>query len=44
MPAYQLEDHKPHCHPSVWIAPGAHVIGQAELGAHCSVWFNAVIR
>jgi carbonic anhydrase/acetyltransferase-like protein (isoleucine patch superfamily) len=44
MPAYELEDHRPQCHPSVWIAPGAHVLGQAELGARCSVWFNAVIR
>lgn len=44
MPAYELEAHRPQCHPSVWIAPGAHVLGQAELGARCSVWFNAVIR
>ena len=44
MPTYQLEDQLPQCHPSVWIAPGAHVIGQAALGAQCSVWFNAVIR
>lgn len=44
MPTYQLEDQLPQCHPSVWIAPGAHVIGRAALGAQCSVWFNAVIR
>lgn len=28
----------------VFIAPGAHVIGDVEIGAGSSVWFNAVIR
>lgn len=28
----------------VWIAPGAHVIGDVTLGNKFSVWFNAVIR
>lgn len=28
----------------VYIAPGAQVLGQVELGNHVSVWFNAVIR
>ncbi|SFM73109.1 gamma carbonic anhydrase family protein [Shimia aestuarii] len=28
----------------VWIAPGAHVIGDVTLGNKSSVWFNAVIR
>lgn len=28
----------------VFIAPGAHVFGQVELGNQVSVWFNAVIR
>jgi len=44
MPVYQLEEHKPQYHPSVWIAPGAQVIGRVELGAQCNIWFNAVIR
>lgn len=28
----------------VWIAPGAHIIGDVRLGEKVSVWFNAVIR
>lgn len=34
----------PEIHPSVRIAPGAHVLGDATLGPHCSIWYNAVIR
>jgi carbonic anhydrase/acetyltransferase-like protein (isoleucine patch superfamily) len=30
--------------PSVFIARGAVVLGDVELGPHVSVWFNAVIR
>ncbi len=30
--------------PSVFIAPGAHVIGDVVIGRGSSVWFNAVIR
>ena len=44
MPIYQYEDFKPQCHASVWIAPGAHVIGRAEMGPQCNIWFNAVVR
>jgi len=29
---------------SCWIAPGAHVIGDARLGREVSIWFGAVIR
>lgn len=29
---------------NVFIAPGAYVIGDVEIGAESSVWFNAVIR
>ncbi len=28
----------------MFIAEGAHVIGDVEIGKDCSVWFNAVIR
>lgn len=31
-------------HPTVRVAPGAYVLGDATLGPHCSVWYNAVIR
>jgi carbonic anhydrase/acetyltransferase-like protein (isoleucine patch superfamily) len=29
---------------SCWVAPGAHVIGRVSLGAHCGIWFGAVLR
>ncbi|WP_394220277.1 gamma carbonic anhydrase family protein [Alteromonas gracilis] len=41
---YSLGAKVPHIHDSVFIAPGAHVIGNTELKAGASVWFNAVIR
>ncbi len=28
----------------VYVAPNATIVGQAKLGARCSVWFGAVIR
>ncbi len=31
-------------HESVWIAPGAQLYGEVEIGEHSSVWSNAVIR
>jgi carbonic anhydrase/acetyltransferase-like protein (isoleucine patch superfamily) len=34
----------PKIHPSVYLAAGAHVIGDVEIGEDSSVWFNAVIR
>lgn len=30
--------------PSVYIAPGAHCIGDVTIGKDSSVWFNAVVR
>lgn len=48
MPIYKLDNPTrplvPTIDPSVWVAPGAHVIGQVHLSTACSVWFNAVIR
>lgn len=41
---YQLSDKKPDVSEGVYIAPGAHVIGDVRLGENVSVWFNAVIR
>jgi len=29
---------------SCFIAPNATLVGDLQMGAHCSVWFNAVIR
>lgn len=34
----------PHIHKSVFLAPGAKIIGEVEIGEHSSVWFNTVIR
>ena len=34
----------PKLHPSVYIGPGAVVIGDVEIGEESSVWCNAVIR
>ena len=35
---------RPKIHPSVFIAEGAQIIGDVEIGAGSSVWFNTVIR
>jgi carbonic anhydrase/acetyltransferase-like protein (isoleucine patch superfamily) len=34
----------PRIHPTVFIAHGAHIIGDVEIGKDSSVWFNTVIR
>jgi len=34
----------PQCHESVFIAPGAQVMGDVEIGEGSSVWYNAVLR
>lgn len=34
----------PRIDPSVFIAPGARIIGDVEIGETSSVWFNVVIR
>lgn len=35
---------KPKLGPGVYIAKGAHVLGDVKLGAHASVWYGAVLR
>ena len=34
----------PKLHPSVFVAPGAHLIGDVVIGRGSSVWFTAVLR
>jgi len=34
----------PRIHPSVFVAEGARICGDVEIGRGASVWFNAVIR
>jgi carbonic anhydrase/acetyltransferase-like protein (isoleucine patch superfamily) len=41
---WRLSEHQPRVNPSVFIAPGAHVIGDVEIGEDSSLWFNAVLR
>lgn len=41
---YSLDNVSPTLDEEVYIAPGAHVVGEVSLKAHASVWFNAVIR
>ncbi len=35
---------RPRLGEGVFIAPGAHVIGDVEIGDHSSIWFNTVVR
>jgi carbonic anhydrase/acetyltransferase-like protein (isoleucine patch superfamily) len=39
-----FEGKSPRIHPSVFIASGARIIGDVEIGEGSSVWFNVVIR
>jgi carbonic anhydrase/acetyltransferase-like protein (isoleucine patch superfamily) len=41
---YELKGTRPRLGPSVFVAPGAHVIGDVVLGEAASVWFGAVLR
>jgi carbonic anhydrase/acetyltransferase-like protein (isoleucine patch superfamily) len=34
----------PKLHSSVFVAPGAKIIGDVEIGANSSVWYNCVVR
>ncbi len=44
MSIYTLGAKVPVIAKDVWIAPGAHVLGDVVLGAGASVWFGAVLR
>jgi carbonic anhydrase/acetyltransferase-like protein (isoleucine patch superfamily) len=39
-----LNGKKPKIDPSVFIAPGAHIMGDVTIGKDSSIWFNAVLR
>lgn len=41
---FPFKNKKPKIHPSVFVAPGAHVIGDVVLAKGVSVWFGAVLR
>jgi carbonic anhydrase/acetyltransferase-like protein (isoleucine patch superfamily) len=44
MPVYSYRGVAPRLADGVFLAPGASVIGDVELGSEVSVWFNAVVR
>jgi carbonic anhydrase/acetyltransferase-like protein (isoleucine patch superfamily) len=44
MTVYSYRGSRPRLGDGVFLAPGSRVIGDVELGADVSVWFNAVIR
>ena len=39
-----VEGKSPRFGKECFIAPNATVVGEVEMGDHCSVWFNAVVR
>ena len=39
-----FKNKSPKIHPSVFIAPGAHIIGDVAIGKKSSIWFTAVLR
>lgn len=41
---YAYRDKKPVVHETVFVAPGARIVGRVEIGAHSSVFYNVVIR
>jgi carbonic anhydrase/acetyltransferase-like protein (isoleucine patch superfamily) len=44
MTLHPFGSHMPDIAADVFIAPGAHVIGQVSIGAGSSIWFNCVLR
>jgi len=44
MPLHPFNGIVPKLDPTAWVAPGAQVIGDVEMGAESSVWYNVVVR
>lgn len=44
MPVLAHHGIAPHVHPTAFVADGAWLIGEVEVGELASVWFNAVLR
>jgi len=40
----RFDGHEPLIDPSAWIAPGAVVVGDVEIGPDSSIWYGAVVR
>lgn len=41
---YRYGGNEPNVASSVFVAPGAHIIGDVTIGEESTVWFNAVLR
>lgn len=44
MPLYVFQGKAPLVHHSAFVAPGAQVIGDVEIGEGSSIWYNCVLR
>lgn len=44
MTRYSYNTLAPECHPTVFIAPTAQIIGDVRIEKHASVWFHSVLR
>jgi carbonic anhydrase/acetyltransferase-like protein (isoleucine patch superfamily) len=44
VPIHPYGERRPRIDPTAFVAPGAQVVGEVELGPGASVWFNAVLR
>ena len=44
MPIETFEVHTPRVHPAAFVHPGAHLIGEVEIGEEASIWPAAVLR
>jgi len=44
MPVFELEKWRPEIHDTVYMAPGAMIIGQVRIKKNSSIWFNTVVR
>jgi carbonic anhydrase/acetyltransferase-like protein (isoleucine patch superfamily) len=36
--------HTPLIDPAAWVAPGARLIGDVQIGPHASIWYGCVLR
>ena len=39
-----LNGHTPRIHETAFVAPGCRLIGDVEIGAEASIWYNCVLR
>lgn len=44
MGLYEIDGRAPRVPADVYLAPGSQVVGDVQLGADSTVWFNAVVR